>query len=582
MAPHIRLPRDDFRESFSVPLLSEDDYDGDIVERRRACLRLNSSSASTSASTTASSSSSSSSSPSCFGLKGEPVSRNVTLIFVYTWFAFVGRGIWNQNVLATLVFLLRSGDATSVGYITAAMGMCQLLISIPTGILADKYRRDTLLKGAAVLGVAAVSISIMASLGTNYVSLVVALCMWGAFFGVVDTALTALLADSVAEKRSYYFTQRSVIISVANMCGPLVALIMFAVIGDEWTIQGCSIVFLVGNLICLPAVILLCFLSDDATAVQQYNDEDEFTVADPHSDDTSSHDNDDDDDDDGHDDDDDDDVEESMASLLEQPLRWRSGAATLRNCHKPRLCGTSSSTEKENQQDETYDAERLGDLLVCFPKTRVVPILVALADVSSGLASGMSVRYFAIFLYDNLKLDPVHVQVLYMVAPALQIGLQKYAQRLGSIYGRCSATVWLKWIGILLMFTMVAAFKQGLSRWIICTMFVFRTAFMNSPAALTKSVLMDSVPKAERAKWASLESVNMFSWSGSAFLGGILVEHFGILSNFTVTAGLQFVATLPLLLLSFYGKQEEDEETTTTDLSSADDDSDRSEDHDGV
>lgn len=98
----------------------------------------------------------------------------------------------------------------------------------------------------------------------------------------------------------------------------------------------------------------------------------------------------------------------------------------------------------------------------------------------------------------------------------------------------------------------VEAIDSG-NKWIvalICTLLVFRTAFMNSTSALTKSVLMDHVPNNERAKWSALESFNMFSWSGSAALGGILVDHHGILFNFCITASLQLVATLPHLLLA--------------------------------
>jgi MFS family permease len=546
MPPHRRFPIED-HDGLSDPLLADeyDDADGFIGVSRGACLPEEGSS--------------SSSSSSCDLHHNQPVSRNVALIQWYTWFAFVGRGIWNQNVLSTLVFLVRSGDPKSVGYITAAMGICQLLVSIPTGILADKYRRDTLLKAAAALGVAAVVVSIWTSLRTNYVSLVIALCMWGSFFGIVDTAITALLADSVAEKRSYYFTQRSMIISLANMCGPLVALVMFAVIGDEWTIRGCSIVLLVGNLICVPAVILLCFLSDDATAQQQHNESGdqafEQDIGCTYSDE---------------------DIEESRTvALLEQPLLWAESASPP-HVNRP-LCRDSPTSK--SSQDDIYDEEGLGSILPCFPQQRVIAILVAMADVAAGLSSGMSIRYFAIFLYDNLKLDPVLVQVLYTVTPALQIGLQRYAQHLGDLHGRCRTTVWLKWIGILFMFSMVAAYEHGLPRWVVCAVFVLRTAFNNAPAALTKSVLMDSVPKSERAKWASLESVNMFSWSGSAFLGGILVQHYGILFNFSATAGLQFMATLPLLVLSFYGKDGEDEDTAT-DLVSGDDHSDGSDDRD--
>lgn len=171
----------------------------------------------------------------------------------------------------------------------------------------------------------------------------------------------------------------------------------------------------------------------------------------------------------------------------------------------------------------------------------------------------MSIRYFAIFLYDNLHLKPVHVQVLYMIAPIVQACLAKLAQVLAKSYGRCRVTVAFKWIGVSFMMAMVIMTKcskqsidDGNKQVIamICALLVTRTAFMNATSALTKSVLMDHVPNNERAKWSALESFSMFSWSGSAALGGILVSYHGILFNFCITASLQFVATLPHLLLA--------------------------------
>ena len=41
----------------------------------------------------------------------------------------------------------------------------------------------------------------------------------------------------------------------------------------------------------------------------------------------------------------------------------------------------------------------------------------------------------------------------------------------------------------------------------------------------------------------------MFSWSGSAALGGILVSFDGLLFNFSVTATMQFLATIPVIAL---------------------------------
>ena len=59
--------------------------------------------------------------------------------------------------------------------------------------------------------------------------------------------------------------------------------------------------------------------------------------------------------------------------------------------------------------------------------------------------------------------------------------------------------------------------------------------------------LNDYVSIRHRAKWNTLESVNTFSWSGSAALGGWLIDNHGYRATFLATAALQ---TLSLLLLS--------------------------------
>jgi MFS family permease len=174
----------------------------------------------------------------------QEVPRNITFVLLYTWFAFSGRGVWNQNCLATLVFLLRDGDPKSIGFITAAMGISQLCVSIPTGILADKYRRDILLKIGAFFGAAACGATIYAALHPGYLLLVGALILWGIHWGIVNTAITALFSDSIPDgERSFYFTRRAIIINFGNMCGPAIALIMFAVLGDKWTVKDCAMIF---------------------------------------------------------------------------------------------------------------------------------------------------------------------------------------------------------------------------------------------------------------------------------------------------------------------------------------------------
>ena len=70
-------------------------------------------------------------------------------------------------------------------------------------------------------------------------------------------------------------------------------------------------------------------------------------------------------------------------------------------------------------------------------------------------------------------------------------------------------------------------------------------------ACLAQSILNDYVSKAHRAKWNSLESINVFSWSGSATLGGFIIDRYDYQTCFLVTAALQLCsATILASLLS--------------------------------
>jgi len=163
-------------------------------------------------------------------------------------------------------------------------------------------------------------------------------------------------------------------------------------------------------------------------------------------------------------------------------------------------------------------------------------------------------RYFPIFFYKNLSLSPVAVQLVYVITPVGLASFMFMAQKVGKRFGRIRTTVAFKWTGIALMLLMVSAYTHHMPTWFVCALYIFRTAFMNSCSPLTRSVLMDNVPSDERGKWAALESVNMFSWSGSAALGGVLVHIVGILTLFRITALTQFLSSLFLVLLVALGK----------------------------
>lgn len=449
------------------------------------------------------------------------ISRNVPIALAYTAFVFAGRSVWSQSVLSTFVFLIRQEDYRAVGFITAVMGLAQLVTSLPVGYLADRYRRDTLLRVASVVALAAIVATLYAIYTNNYRALVVGLAVWGVYYGIANTALSALFADSIPTgKRSKYFTHRSLLVNLGFGVGPVVSLIMFAALGDTWGIRDCAIVLAVGQFICLPAVVLLCFLSDDHVV--------------PHEEEEQGDNNNSDDAADNNDD---------RVSTLTRDVLTADYGGDADESHQGRF--------NNNNIVDSCLWRVFG-----FLRSRRIAVLIAIADLISGLASGMSIRYFPIFFAENLHMKPVKVQILYALTPVIMASCMKLGQSLSRRFGRCRVSVVFKWIGVSLMWTMVISYKRNLPRWLVCTIYILRTAFMNSTGALTRSVLMDHVPAAERGRWAALESLNMFSWSGSAALGGYLVGMIGMVPLFCATAFVQFLGTFPLIRLSLEEKLE--------------------------
>lgn len=338
------------------------------------------------------------------------LSRNVKLTLWYTGFVFCGRSIWNQNVLATLIFLLRDGDPKAVGYVTAVMGICQLIASAPTGILADSHRRDTLLKvasGVGLLAVGTTAFSVVLVSKPSYNGLLLAMCSWGCYFGIANTSLSAIFADSIPNgQRSKYFTKRSILINIGNVAGPTITLIMFLVLGNEWTVRECAIVMGVAQLVCLPALGLLWFFNDDDIC------EDDDAGALNHIEDDSSN---------------------SQSLSPENQSEAQPSHETDNGLSEPLLSPEESILSDSTQhEDETYNAAKLASMLpFCCNEKRIIPIMVATADVMAGLASGRSL-WFDSFLVPLFQSSPCcahqisfrHVDTIYCYFLVRQLGYE--------------------------------------------------------------------------------------------------------------------------------------------------------------
>merc|ERR1711871_1903991 len=123
-----------------------------------------------------------------------------------------------------------------------------------------------------------------------------------------------------------------------------------------------------------------------------------------------------------------------------------------------------------------------------------------------------------IFMLDLLELSPDKVIAVYTLSPLLVAGASLLVQKLSKTIGRCWATVAAKDIGVSLLLVLAFQAKSythlreqrnldpSEHPWYcsipaILTVFLARTVIINTTKPLTKSIVMDMVPKQQRGRW---------------------------------------------------------------------------------
>lgn len=170
---------------------------------------------------------------------------------------------------------------------------------------------------------------------------------------------------------------------------------------------------------------------------------------------------------------------------------------------------------------------------------------IVCADLISMLGSGMTIKYFPLFFWRDCHFSPIATNAVYCGGPLGISIAANLAQKLSVKIGRVQTTLLCKSLGILLL-CLLASLSQP---YLIVPVYLLRTWLANCSSGLTRSILNEHVAPQHRAKWNAAESVNIFSWSGSAVLGGFIIERKGYRFTFRVTAAIQALSALVLLTL---------------------------------
>ncbi|RHY32236.1 hypothetical protein DYB32_002743 [Aphanomyces invadans] len=137
---------------------------------------------------------------------------------------------------------------------------------------------------------------------------------------------------------------------------------------------------------------------------------------------------------------------------------------------------------------------------------RHVPYLLFASDFIICNGAGLTINFFPVFFQRDYAMTPSEVNVLWVAQPLLVVVLS-----LTNLPGR--------------------------------------SGFMRCSEPLRSSLLMDYVPQHLRGRWNALEGLTQFTYSGSAMVGGYLIERHGYRYCFLITAAIYGVGLLAELLL---------------------------------
>jgi len=425
------------------------------------------------------------------------LSFNARLVLVYSPLLMMCASLCTSTILSAFILLITKGRKTEVGFATGLQGLVNLLIALPAGTLADRFGRQTLLRVASVSLLCAVSLSAVSLLYLRWrvsddrlYDLILGMSvLWGAFMGLHSAPLEALFGDSVPSgHRSQVYVWRASLRTLGAALGPAVSAVIFALYGDQWHLAELTWVMMVGaGGAIVPALLLWGF--SDANAIG-----------------------------------------EAAEGLHIQACRTNLVSAT----------AGGPMPHEANQNSESGVRRWLNE-------KHIAP-MIAISDLVSMLGSGMTIKFFALFFWQDLELHPVAVSLIYVAGPVGISAAGLLAQRLSLRIGRIQTALICRSLGVLLLVTL-ALVREPLAA---VPLYLLRTWLMNCTQGLSKSVLNDYVAKSNRAKWNSLESINTCTWSGSAVLGGWLCDRIGYRHTFIITAALQgcsLVLSAPLAFL---------------------------------
>lgn len=395
---------------------------------------------------------------------------NVKLVFAYSFFQSLGRGIWMGNVLSVWIYLIANESNELLGLTSAITGLAMTVTVLPAGFVADKTARRYVLRAASGIGFIGLLSAFFAS---SLEMIFLALLFWGLFQGMNRPSVESIFADSVESgSRSSIYAWVHLVRQFGMAVGPFVNVILFLLLGDEWGLSELKSVMTIGIAISMISLIILLFFDDRK----------------------------------------------------------------------------SLGKESEEITANHEDIENHHEMKSSYPRNSLIIVIILLSsNLIIGFGAGMTIKFFPVFFRNIYLLAPISVQLI-MGGTGIATGLTSIiAQRRSLRNGRATVIFIVQGVATICLF-IIAMYPPI---FLLVPIFLARGSLMNASQPLSRSILMDVVPKRHRGAVNALQALawGLF-WNVSAALGGFLIgseDNFRLC--FLITGFIYVIGTLLILLL---------------------------------
>ncbi|KAK1948439.1 hypothetical protein P3T76_000728 [Phytophthora citrophthora] len=339
--------------------------------------------------------------------------------------------------------------------------------------------------------------------------------------------MEALFADSVPMgQRSVPFTLKYAMRNFTLTLGPLCTILLLWKHGDTWTLAGLKPVLVFGSFVAAVSMLLLFQFNDDlAFENRQYVHAIERELSS---------------------------IERNFTPYLYSD---RESSSSEREGHfYPRIqISEFSQLIQSSRGNSGYylaaplwsddgDDSPVRPVMACWGTFGIahVPQLLFVSDFLISSGTGLVITLLPLF-FKKHEFSPVRVQTLFALQPLAMALISLVVQIISSHTGRMPVVVLTRALGTISLLLLAISRDQTDQS----VLFVAHGALMQCTEPLRRSLLMDFVPKAHRARWNSLEGLTVASWAGSAALGGIVVDVYGYRLCF-VAATLMYICGLVL------------------------------------